>query len=641
MTIALAALKVTIDADISDLKRGMDQAPKHASDAVSGIADKFKGLGDKLAPIAKAAGVAAGLAVVAGAAIGFEQEALSDKLAAQLGLSEADSKLAGGIAGELYADAYGESFGQVNEAIGAVVSTLTDGLGDPAVVEKLSGKVLDLASAFDVNVADAVSRAGALMESGLAKDADHAMDLIVASMQKIPKGLQDELGDATTEYARFFADLGFTGEETFGLLASATDAIQLDKIGDAVKEFTIRATDMSALTVGAFDTIGLDAETMAGRILAGGDEAKGAFDQIVDGLLAIEDPVEQSNTAIALFGAQLEDMSVSQIDEFLGSLGNMGDGLGDVEGAADRMSETLNNNAQVKITKFKRGIEDMLTKVVEAPGILGDAATAAAGLGSVVAPMAPMLSGVAVVFQDQLSGAMTGLGEKLKGLGGKFGGMMKAAGTASLGVVKSLGSMIAQSAVFVASQIKTAAVFVAKWALMGVQSLLHAAKVAAAWLIAMGPIALIVAAVVGLAALIITNWDNIVDFFKKLPARISSAVSGMWDGLKNAFKNAVNWIIDKWNGFRLQITLPSLLGGGTIGLDTPNIPRFHDGGVMPGAPGSEGLAILEAGEKVSPNDFGGAGMGSSIVIEGDVYGWDDFVKKVRDANVDIRRLGFA
>jgi len=99
------------------------------------------------------------------------------------------------------------------------------------------------------------------------------------------------------------------------------------------------------------------------------------------------------------------------------------------------------------------------------------------------------------------------------------------------------------------------------------------------------------------------NWvrdrfNALVDFFKRMPGRIANAVSGLFDGLKSAFRNAVNWLIDKWNNFSLGIDLP--FGGGRIALDTPNIPRFHDGGVFRAPPGQrEGLAVLEDGERVS------------------------------------------
>lgn len=60
----------------------------------------------------------------------------------------------------------------------------------------------------------------------------------------------------------------------------------------------------------------------------------------------------------------------------------------------------------------------------------------------------------------------------------------------------------------------------------------------------------------------------------------------MWDGIKDAFKGAVNWIIEKWNNLQLKIggqrvdlpfgqgfTIPS------ITLDTPNIPLLAGGGI--------------------------------------------------------------
>lgn len=109
---------------------------------------------------------------------------------------------------------------------------------------------------------------------------------------------------------------------------------------------------------------------------------------------------------------------------------------------------------------------------------------------------------------------------------------------------------------------------------------------------------------IGIAVgLIIKYWDDIVSFVKGLPGKIKSAASGMWDGIKDSFRSAVNWLIDKWNGFQLTIGGGSVLGMDIpqVTLDTPNIPRFHTGtSSVPGPPGSEMLAILQAGERVTP-----------------------------------------
>jgi hypothetical protein len=94
----------------------------------------------------------------------------------------------------------------------------------------------------------------------------------------------------------------------------------------------------------------------------------------------------------------------------------------------------------------------------------------------------------------------------------------------------------------------------------------------------------------------------LVGWFKGLPGRIRSAASGMWDGIKDSFRSAVNWLIDKWNGFQLTLGGGSVMGYDipSVTLNTPNVPRFHTGtSSVPGAPGSEMLAILQAGERVT------------------------------------------
>lgn len=103
----------------------------------------------------------------------------------------------------------------------------------------------------------------------------------------------------------------------------------------------------------------------------------------------------------------------------------------------------------------------------------------------------------------------------------------------------------------VAAAVKGAAAFavqvarvVAGWALMGAKALLHAAKMAAAWVIAMGPVGWVIAAVVGLVALIIANWTKV----KKWTAAAFGAVVG-------AVKSAIRWMV---NAF-LNWTLPGLI----------------------------------------------------------------------------------
>jgi hypothetical protein len=115
------------------------------------------------------------------------------------------------------------------------------------------------------------------------------------------------------------------------------------------------------------------------------------------------------------------------------------------------------------------------------------------------------------------------------------------------------------------------------------------------------------------ASSVIENFSKIVNFVKDMPRRIGVAAVGMWDGIKDSFKAAVNWIIDKWNDLQFVIgggefmgkTLPS------VTLDTPNIPRLANGGIV----SRPTLALIgEAGpEAVVPLSRGG-GMGTTIIL---------------------------
>lgn len=107
-------------------------------------------------------------------------------------------------------------------------------------------------------------------------------------------------------------------------------------------------------------------------------------------------------------------------------------------------------------------------------------------------------------------------------------------------------------------------------------------------------------------------FDGVVGFFTSMPGRITSASRGMWDGIKEAFRSAVNWIIRGWNGIEFRIpgfkVGPIGYDGFTLGL--LDIPTLHAGGTVTPtgiAPlrSDEVLARLQVGETVFPK---GAGM---------------------------------
>lgn len=103
----------------------------------------------------------------------------------------------------------------------------------------------------------------------------------------------------------------------------------------------------------------------------------------------------------------------------------------------------------------------------------------------------------------------------------------------------------------VAGMIATSAVFVAKWVFMGAQALLAAARMAAAWLIAMGPVGWVIATVVGLAILIIANWDKISAWTSTTWSKVSSWISEKWSEIKQNTSEAASNI---WNTVKEKFT---------------------------------------------------------------------------------------
>lgn len=316
--------------------------------------------GEGLVTRGRLAAAAAGTAFGAAFNTALDIDAGLDKLNAQLESNTRQARRYGRVAGDLYAGAWGDSMEHVDSAIASVVTSI-EGMNHAGAnrLTTLTARALDFASAFEIDVVRATQVAGVVIDAKLAKNGVRAFDLLTKGAQKVPVALREDLLDAVEEYSQFFKTLGYSGPQAFSLLvdASAKGMYGLDKAGDAIKEFTIRSTDGSKATGLALESIGLDADVMTDKILAGGDSAQKATQKIIDGLLAIEDPGRRATTALTLFGTPLEDLNVKDIPAFLRSLKGTSDSMDDVAGAGKRMGDTLNDNTSAKMTAFKRKLQ--------------------------------------------------------------------------------------------------------------------------------------------------------------------------------------------------------------------------------------------------------------------------------------------
>jgi len=564
------------------------------------IAAKLEKTWDGVKKTAAIAGAAAGAALAAGALGALDMGASTDKLAAQLGATAEEADRLGKVAGALYADAWGESVDQVSGAVGAVVSSI-DGMrtASAQALQDMTAKTLGLATAFEVDVARAAQVAGQVVKSGLAKDAGQALDLLAASLQRVPTAVRDDLLDALDEYGPFLKSIGVQGERAFGLLVKGAEKgmYGIDKTGDALKEFTIRATDMSTASKVGFDILGMSQEKMAKRLLQGGADGAKAFDQITQGLLSIKDPVKQSQAALALFGVPLEDLSVAEIPKFLSGLSKVEDQLGNVDGTMDRLNSTLNDNAKTSLTEFARSVQQNLVNALERaiPAMQATFGWLSRNSGWVVPLVAALGTFAAIVYV-----IITAM--KIWTAVQTAWGIVMGISLAPIYLI--IIAIAAVIAIIVLIATKTTwfqQLWGAVWG--GVKA---AAGAVAAWF--SGPFVnffkrtwkILSDLVTGYYRWVFTTLGKVVSFVASLPGKIASAGRGLFDGLVAAGKGGINKLISLWNrlDFGINISIPSWVPGvGGKGFHVPDlfpdIPLLAKGGMVRATSGGTLAALGE------------------------------------------------
>ncbi|GAA4999467.1 phage tail tape measure protein [Streptomyces siamensis] len=428
-----------------------------------------------------AAGVAGGLGV--GIAASLDMSAANAKLAAQLGVGPAEAAKLSKVSSDVYANAWGESTEDVNNAIRGVYQNIGDTSKAKGGLEGVTTKALALAETFDQEVGPTTAAVGQMLKTGLAKNADEAFDILTRGMQT-GANKADDLLDTVNEYGTQWRKFGLDGKTAMGLLSQGLKggARDADLVADSIKEFSIRAIDGSKTTADGFKAIGLNAKDMATKIGKGGKGATEALDETLDRLRNIKDPVKRSAAAVQLFGTQAEDLG-----DALYSLdpSTAVDALGQVGGAADKMSKTVGDSPSAALEGFKR---KAVTKLAEISGTF-----------------------IAFAMDNQAV---------FEPLAYIFGGM-------ALAILAIKGGMMAWAA---AQAVWSAATAIAT----GVQWAWNTALLSS-------PLTWIILAVLALVAVIVIIATK-TDWFQTL-------WSTVWDAIKTGTKAAVDWISGVLNWF--------------------------------------------------------------------------------------------
>ncbi|WP_320069600.1 phage tail tape measure protein [Micromonospora sp. RTGN7] len=616
---------------------------------------KLEQAGQKAREYGPMVGAALAAGIGAGLLGGLELEGARAKLAAQIG-DPVLAKQLGDVAGKVYGRGFGESAADAMLAARAVMQggLLPPG-ADAAVIEDITVKTQALAQAFDLDVTQAARAAGQMVKNGLARNAEEALDLITKGFQESGDQAGDLL-DSMSEYSTQFRKLGLSGADAMGLMNQGVKAgaRDLDTVGDALKEFAIRAADGSKSSAEGFEAIGMNAEKMTNIFAKGGPKAREALGTVLERIQAMKDPTEREAAAVALFGTKAEDLqgALGALD-----LDTAAKSLGEVGGAAGRAGDALEQSAGQKLEAFKRQTQAALVeKLGEAVPYIestfgwlqknsGWVTPLATGLGILAGAIALIVGAMKVwaVVQTVLNLAL----------------WTSPITWIVLGVVALIAGIVylaTQTQFFqtiweaVWGAIKAVFDFVVNW-IVGGWTWLFETVVSLAkgwWALFSGFWGMIGDFFVGLFkrwwGLFTGFWTTIFDgvaagwkwvtgkvgafvsFVGSLPGKIKAKARGMFDGIKDAFRTALNWMIGKWNGFSLTLGGGSIMGMGipSVTLATPNIPMLAKGGHILGAGtavvGERGpeLVHLGRGATVQPLAGGSAMAGlMRLLISGE------------------------
>lgn len=351
------------------------------------------------------------------------------------------------------------------------------------------------------------------------------------------------MSDVTVEIA---ADMGNTS-------ATINDATaSIDGLGDAASSASAdlgQAESEAGGLANSMDKVGVGALGAAGAFASMGDIVNGAVDlwntgeQRADDLARAQNDVAQA--ALDVKQAN-QDMKQSQVDANQAQLDGVQSGIDLKQALLDQKVAQKDYNDAVK----EFGPNSLEAEQAQIDLTQADADAKQAKLDGKQATEdynQAQLDGKQAAIDAK--GAQIDLNEAQRnqvgaGVMGSWVGTISQVGTALFGLIGTFAlfgaGTVATAATAVGSAIATAAAWVGSWITMAASATLSAITMAAAWLLSIWPIALVIAAVVGLAVVIIKNWDTIKAWTIKIFDAVWSWLKDLWDDIVGIF----NWAVD-------------------------------------------------------------------------------------------------
>lgn len=607
------------------LQPWVDLAQK-GQDGLSKALDFSNSVNAGIVKIGSAANATALVAGGAWAKVGADYQAAMARVQASTGASAEQMKQIEEAARAVFSSGMGESFDEVARAMSTIKQV--GGL-DGKELESATKNAMALGKTFDMDVNETARATSALMKN-FGIDGQKAFDLIAYAAQN-GANKNGDLLDTFNEYAVQYQALGFTAEQFAAHLVKGAEdgAFSIDKVGDAIKEFNIRAKDGSKSSMEAFAALGLNGQKATQMFAAGGQSAQVAFAEVVKRLSEMEDPVARNAAGVALFGTQFEDLEVKALEGFKAIQGS----LPQIEGTMQQVSRAISSDLGSQLRIVSRSFMDLLLPAADSaakaitdqmPNISKALAALAPQIEALSQAFTKALPVITQWFNKSLSGAMSFVSFVLE----NFNAIATAvayAGSAFLilrGVFQGLKVVVTVTKwvlmarqAFIAYRVSAAAAVVASKATAVAMNLLSVAAKslgAAMKFLMANPIVLFLAGLVAAGVAVYKNWDELKAMAVSAAQIISDAWSSAMTSIQGFFANTfdslasimkgpintiiamINSIVESINGMAFNVPdwVPAI-GGQKFGVELPKIPQLAEGGI---ATQPTLATIAEAGE---------------------------------------------
>lgn len=559
---------------------------------------------------------------------------------------------------DVYKDNFGESINDVAEAMATVNQNMS--YLDDSALQRCTEYAYTLSDTFGVDVAESTRAADSLIKN-YGVSAREAFNLMTQGMQS-GLNFSDELFDNIDEYSVQFKKLGLDAEDMFSVFANGAQngAFNLDKIGDAVKEFSIRAIDGSDTTKQGFEALGMNADEMAQKFGTGGKTAKEAFNEVIEGLASMDDPVAQSAAGVNLFGTMWEDLGPQVITSMSTASDAIDKSRESVEGLVNVKYDTLSGalgglwrTIQVDVLQpignqlipyVTKGIS-AIQKFTDKWNKLGPTtqktvvkfAAVAASVGPVLMGFGKISTGISTMISNfgKIGGAITrltgasGFSGIAKIMTGPFGIAAAAVAAAAILIYKNwdriapilqkIGQRFADFWKTVQPQLEPFINLVKEVASYLKETLEPVFEIV--WKAAgdyvvkfFDDVSAIIDGVLGVFEGVITfltgvfqgNWEKAWNGIVQAVGSIFGTLESLVKTPLNAVINLVNKAIGAIN--KISVDLPSAVGGGHIGFNIPTIPTlakgtdYWQGGIVQISEKGGEIVDLPTGSRVYPHD---------------------------------------